>query len=154
MLIFSIMRCPGVRRLPGSSPAKAFKELSCWIFRTTCWGHSMKVLCPQIPRKTGDAKNKALSFQKNGCKTCSLIQKAGTWRWLTVRWSVLSVGPGHVKLQQLDLEVDSNLSDPYCQRLPHAPIAWVWSWSRRPQTRKGCPLTPTYVPKHVCYHKH
>lgn len=67
-------------------------------------------LHPQICRTTRNAKHTQLSSQKNGHKSWSSIEKAGNWRKLISRWSLLSVRPGCIKLLQLRLEVTTNLN--------------------------------------------
>lgn len=52
-------------------------------------------------------------------------------------WSVLSVGPGHIKLLQPRPEVASNLKDPDRKILPHAPT-----------TRAGIGSQPKWL---LCY---
>lgn len=46
----------------------------------------------------------------------TIFKKAGNWRCLIAQWSVLSVGPGFVKLLEPVLEMASNLNDFYGQK--------------------------------------
>lgn len=85
--------------------------------QVTCWWHSS----PEKPGMTstqdalsnGNDVNKQTTQTK---QTCSSIQKSGTWKWLRVLWSPLSVVRCHINLLQPRPEVahsPNGLYSPY-----------------------------------------